>query len=179
MVDLSWQFRKRCEGLSTELRTELALKAYDPLPARLLAKKLDAKLRTPLQMIQASDEASEYLSQIDETIWSGVILRFKPLIILYNPNLSSVRFESTIMHELGHFILKHPPGKLYLAPTGELERDFDSLIEAEASYLGSCLQIPRRGIHWALQRKMKEQSIAKHFGASMEMVRWRLNATQF
>ncbi|NJO56524.1 MAG: ImmA/IrrE family metallo-endopeptidase [Rhodospirillales bacterium] len=46
-------------------------------------------------------------------------------MILYHPNQSPTRFESTIMHELAHLLLKHPSGELYLAPDGSYERDFD------------------------------------------------------
>lgn len=176
MVELSWQFRERCEGIATQWRDHFKLHAYDPLSANSLAAKLDALLCRP-DDLDASDETIEYLSQAQD--WSGIIKSFYPLIILYNPTISPARYESTIMHELSHIILKHPPGRLYLATSGIWERDFDSRIEAEASYLGSCLQIPRRGLHWSQQRKMNIDQIATHFGASIEMVRWRMNADPF
>lgn len=53
-------------------------------------------------------------------------------------------------------------------------RDID---EDEATYLGGCLQIPRRGLLWAVQQKMVLPRIATHFGASEEMVCFRSNMT--
>lgn len=44
-------------------------------------------------------------------------------------------------------------------------------------YLGGCLQIPRRGLLWAIQRQMTQTEIAVHFHASEEMVRFRSNVT--
>jgi hypothetical protein len=176
VVDLSWQFRERCEGIATRWRDHFKLHAYDPLPANRLAEKMNALLCRPADL-DASEEAIEHLSQVQD--WSGIIKSFSPLIILYNPTISSARYESTIMHELSHIILQHPPGQLYLATSGIWEREFDSKIEAEAAYLGSCLQIPRRALYWSQQRKMDIDQIATHFGASIEMVRWRMNANPF
>ena len=176
MVDLSWQFRERCEGIATRWREHFNLLAYDPLPANRLAEALHAQLYRP-DDLDASKEAIEHLSEAQD--WSGIIKSFVPLIILYNPTISPARYESTIMHELSHVILKHPLGRLYLVTGGIWEREFDSLIETEAAYLGSCLQIPRRALHWAEQRKMNIEQIATHFGASIELVRWRINADPF
>jgi Zn-dependent peptidase ImmA (M78 family) len=173
-MELSVAFRLRCEAISSEWRACLKLRAFDPLPASVLARELRATLHRPDEMNEALPEAIDYLSRADD--WFGVILTFNPPLILYNPKQSPARYESTIMHELAHLILKHPPGRLYLTPDGTFTRDFASLIEAEAAYLGSCLQIPRRGFLWAEQKKMNNETIARHFGASLEMVRWRQNA---
>lgn len=54
---------------------------------------------------------------------------------------------------------------------------FDAAQEAEAAYLGGCLQIPREGLLWALRRHMSTAEIARHFGASELMVRYRRNVT--
>lgn len=175
-MELSVAFRLHCEAISSDWRACLKLQAFDPLPANVLARELRAMLHRPDEMNEALPEAIDYLSRADD--WFGVILRFDPPLILYNPKQSPARYESTIMHELAHLILKHPLGRLYLAPDGTFTRDFDSLVEAEAAYLGSCLQIPRRGFLWAEQKKMSNEAIAHHFGASLEMVRWRQNMTK-
>lgn len=173
MTRLNTEFRRRCESISSAQRARMQLRAFDPLRANDLAFCLRAILRCPDEM-EASQEAIEHLSQAEG--WFGVILLFEPAMILYNPNQSPARYESTIMHELAHIILCHPPGRLYLAPDGTYQRDFNSLVEAEAAYLGSCLQIPRRGFLWAVQHGMDDKEIAHHFGASLEMVNWRRNA---
>ncbi len=173
MTQLSKRFRLRCEAISSTWRMNLALRAFDPLLANTLAQKFEATLRRPDEM-DAPQGAIDHLLRADD--WFGMILKFKPPEILYNPNQSPARYESTIMHELAHLILDHPPGRLYLAPDGTFTREFDSVIEAEAAYLGSCLQIPRRGLFWTVQKGMNNKEIACHFGASLEMVRWRQNA---
>lgn len=173
MIELSKPFRRRCESISSDWRVRLKLHMFDPLPANRLAQELKVTLRRPEEMDVSQTVIDHLLKAVD---WFGVILRFDPPLILYHPHQSPARYESTIMHELAHLLLKHPFGELYLAPDGTYTRSFDSILEAEAAYLGSCLQIPRRGMLWALQQGMSHEEIAYHFGASREMVRWRQNA---
>ena len=172
MARLPFKTRMRCEAIASDWRAKLNLYAYDPLPANDLARSLEAELRQPSQM-QVEPEIIKGLNE--SNAWFGVILCFEPILILYHPELSPVRYESTIMHELAHILLKHPPTRLYMAPDGTFKRDFDSKIEIEAAYLGSCLQIPRRGLRWAQERKMTNLEIMQHFGTSREMLQWRIN----
>ncbi len=77
-----------------------------------------------------------------------------PPMIVNDPKQSSARYESTIMHELAHIFLNHPTERIHIAPDGTFEGGSNSVIETEAAYLGSRLQIPRRGLLWALQMGM-------------------------
>ena len=87
---------------------------------------------------------------------------------------SPARQQANIHHEFAHFFLGHP---LALFDAATQQVGASPLHEKEASYLGSCLQIPQRGLAWASQRGWHEQQVAAHFGASLEMVRWRSNVT--
>ena len=78
------------------------------------------------------------------------------------------------MHELAHVILKHKMVSCDSETEQPLRRQQD---EDEAVYLGGCLQIPRRGLLWAIQKKMTVAQIALHFNASEEMVKLRVNVT--
>ncbi|MBD0385780.1 MAG: ImmA/IrrE family metallo-endopeptidase [Nostoc sp. C3-bin3] len=49
--------------------------------------------------------------------------------------------------------------------------------EDEATYLGGCLQIPKRGLLWARQRNMLLPQIAAHYAAREAMVKFRSNVT--
>ncbi len=76
------------------------------------------------------------------------------------------------MHEFAHIILKHK--MVSREPkTGLFQRRQQD--EDEAVYLGGCLQIPRRGLLWAKQKKMNISQIALHYKASEEMVKFRSN----
>lgn len=171
-MQLPKRFQKRCETISSEFRIKLGLQIFDPLPANQLAESLGILICRPDEMDMAK-ETIDFFIQSDN--WWGIIFPVKPPVIVYHPKQSPARYESTIMHELAHLILKHPTEAVYFAPDGTFTRGFDSRIEAEAAYLGSCLQIPKRGLLWAIQKGMNNEEIAHYFGASLEMVSWRQN----
>ncbi len=78
------------------------------------------------------------------------------------------------MHEFGHLLLRHKIVRFDPSTGLPQRRQSD---EDEATYLGGCFQIPRRGLLWAVQRQMTQTEIAVHFNASEEMVRFRSNVT--
>lgn len=173
MMPLSKSFRKQCEAISAEKRMELNLRIFDPLPANLLVQKYGAVVRRPDEMDMPQQVVDYFLANMS---WWGVLFPFEPPVIVYDPKQSPARYESTVMHELAHLILVHPRERIYFAPDGTFSRNYNSAVEAEAAYLGSCLQIPRRGLLWGVQNGKSNEEIAQHFGASIEMVRWRQNA---
>ena len=165
-------FRQRCEAIATSERYALGLNAYNPLPARQLAARYGAILLTPLDLTTEAAAAARYV--LENPGWSAALLSKQPPLILHNPRHSATRQEANLMHELAHLLLSHPlvaflPAGPQPAPAATHER--------EAEYLGSCLQIPQRGLAWASQRHLTQQQAAAHFGASLAMVRWRCNAT--
>ncbi len=176
-AELSVHFRRRCDAIATRWRNQLGLANFEPLAARQLAAAMTATLYRPKEVPNLSAEISTFMECNDK--WHGVIVSFEPRTILYNPQQSPAGFESTIMHELAHFLLHHPPIKLYALTTERYYREYDDLIEREAAFLGGCLQIPRGGILWAKQGELSKEAIAAHFGASERMVQWRLNTVKF
>lgn len=172
MTQLSKEFRNHCEAVSVEWRIKLGLRAFDPLPANMLAEACSVLIRSPEQLA-LSHEVQKYFRQ--QANWWGILFPTTPPIIVYNPNQSPARYESTVMHELAHLLLKHPPQKVYLTTVDGNARNYNSQLEAEAAYLGSCLQIPRRGLYWAVQKGLSNEEIASYFNASQAMVQWRQN----
>ena len=173
MTALSKEFRDRCEVIAIRCRMRLGLRAYDRLPANDLAHSYGVLVHRPEQLEMPGEIREFFLNRED---WWGVLFPTEPPIIVYHPNQSPTRYESTVMHELAHLLLEHPPEQIYLAPDEESGRAFNPRIEAEAAYLGSCLQIPRRGLYWAIQRGMDNSEIACYFKASRALVQWRQNA---
>ncbi|MBC6432384.1 ImmA/IrrE family metallo-endopeptidase [Nostoc sp. HG1] len=102
------------------------------------------------------------------------IIHHNPLWIVYNPCHAPARYQSNLMHEIADILLDHKPVG-FDSVTGLPKRKQNN--EDEATYLGGCLQIPKRGLLWATQRKMLLPQIAAHFGASEAMVKFRSNVT--
>lgn len=170
--NLSPEFRQQCEAIATEQRSLLGLRAFEPFPARTLAAKLGATLWTPESVPNADPEQVRHL--LSQGQWSAAIVRIDPLCIVYNSQHSPPRQEADLMHECAHILLDHPM-VCFNTETGLPQRK--QKFEDEATYLGSCLQIPRRGLLWATQKKMTLAQIGEHFGASQQMVSYRSNLT--
>ena len=173
MTGLSKTFRSRCEALSMQWRIRLGLRAFDRLPADELADACGVLVRRPDQLDVPEEVRDYFLCRED---WWGFLFPTRPPVIVYHPGQPATRYESTVMHEIAHLLLEHPLERVYLAQDDRNGRAFNPRIEAEAAYLGSCLQIPRRGLYWAVQKGMTDEEIALHFGASRALVRWRQNA---
>ncbi|GCE49825.1 uncharacterized protein DUF955 [Thermosporothrix hazakensis] len=180
MRGLDITIRKRCENEGIRLRKALQIHAYDPLPARRLAQYLKVPVISPLE-IPGIDEQLIQILLADNAGWSALTLPLgkEKHLIIYNPNHASTRYESNIMHELAHLLLGHQPICFHQLSGGLLSREFRIADEQAAEYLGGCLQIPARGLDWAFQRGMTLQEIANHFGASLQMVRYRCNMTGY
>ena len=167
---LSVENRKRLEALATKQRSILGFKAYESLPTTVLAKHFQAKIFTPETILNTEPEQVKLLCSRDD--WSAGVILKNPLYIVHNSRHTPARQQSNLMHEFAHIILKHK--MVSRDPkTGLFQRRQQD--EDEAVYLGGCLQIPRRGLLWAIQKQMSLAEIALYFNASEEMVRFRSN----
>ncbi|MEL7354496.1 MAG: ImmA/IrrE family metallo-endopeptidase [Cyanobacteria bacterium J06560_5] len=166
------KFRQRCEAISTQQRSILGLRAFDALPARMLAKHLNAHIFTPSDL--PSLDRLQLLKLVKSEQWSAIIIRQNPLWIAHNPEHSAARQESNLMHELAHILLEHRSITLNASDGSSTREDKR---EEEATFLGGCLQIPKRGLLWAKQSNLTKVQIADHFLASQEMVSFRCAVT--
>lgn len=170
ITSLSTENRQRLEEVATTQRSHINYKAFEQLPASVLAQYFQATIFTAETVPNAEPEQVKLLCGSDK--WSAGIIYKNPLRIVHNSRHALTRQESNLMHEFAHVILKHRMVG-YDPKTGlPLRRQQD---EDEAVYLGGCLQIPRRGLLWAVQKKMTIAQIALHFNASEEMVKFRTN----
>jgi Zn-dependent peptidase ImmA (M78 family) len=178
MRGLDRNLRDWCENEGVRWRRELKLYAYDPLPARLLAQRLKIRVISPME-ISDIDESTLQCLLAEDAGWSALTLPVDEgkHLVIYNPTHAATRYESNVMHELAHLLLGHQPIRFHRLSGGLLVREYRVTDEEAAKYLGGCLQIPARGLDWAFQRGMTIQEIAEHFGASLQMVRYRCNMT--
>lgn len=170
--------RNWCENEGVRWRRELKLYTYDPLPAQLVAQRLKIRVISPMEVPEIDKPTLQCLLAEDAG-WSAVTLPLEEgrHLIIYNPTHAETRYESNVMHELAHLLLGHRPIHFHQLSGGLLVREYRAADEEAAKYLGGCLQIPARGLDWAFQRGMTVQEMAEHFGASLQMVRYRCNMT--
>jgi Zn-dependent peptidase ImmA (M78 family) len=170
-------FRKNSEKISLSFRKELGLNLFDPLPARVLAKHLKIEILTPKDIIGLTQPKKDILLNKGSKEWSAVtILTENNYIIIHNDSHLPERQESNLMHEVAHILCEHKVSSID-SVDGLLFRRYNPEQEAEASFMGACLQLPRLALKWALSRGMQLEQIAIHFNASIEMVRFRTNIT--
>ena len=172
-------FKKDAERIAEDMRRLVGVPMEAPLPARVLARKLEVPVLEPGEIPGLPQKITNQLSFNFERNWSGVTIPVDgENLIIYNPTHLPERQESDIMHELAHILCKHKPARIESA--GFLPwkcRTFDKEQEDQAAWLGGCLQIPRCALLAVLKQKLDNDAIAAHFRASPEMVRFRRNMT--
>jgi hypothetical protein len=171
-------FKKEAEEKAQQFRVALNREKHEPLPASLLAEHLELEIKTPCEIFGGAGEAFNTLINTNE--WSALTLPCKSgnNIIIHNDSHGISRQESNIMHELAHNICGHKTCKnQQINGLGLLMREYNEEQEKEAEWLGSCLQIPRDALVWALKRNMNQQEISEYYQASEDMVRFRINTT--
>lgn len=165
-------FTTRSEKIAEGYRSDLSLQTHDPLMASALAAHLGVSI-CPI-----SDYSKDVAALCNE--WSGVTIHDshgKPFIV-HNSFHSPARQESTLMHELAHIICGHVRADQYegIAIPSNL-RDYNPQQEQEAAYLGGCLQLPRIALLHVFKKQTTEEQIAELYGASLQMVRYRIRIT--
>lgn len=173
-------FKKDAERIAHQYRELLELKKIDPLPASLLANYIGVDLKTPLDILGLREISLNDLYGKGSDSWSGVTLdtKFNEVVVIFNPKESKARRESTLMHEMSHIILNHKPSVIGSSKAVSIPlRNYDPVQESEASWLGSCLQLPRDMLLWCYKNKMNHNEIAKYSNASVKMVQFRINVS--
>lgn len=174
-------FKAEAERTAGFYRKLLELKEHDPLPARMLADKLEIKLLTPQDIPGIDDDLLDKLLIDGKDLWSAAIYRREEKqYIIHNPTHSPFRQESDLMHEIAHAICNHELNDLQTAIMGCIIplRKYDQDQEDEAEWLGASMQLPQKALfhHFKIKR-MNEAAISRHFNASEQMVRYRLGVT--
>lgn len=172
-------FKSEAEKTAIRYRSELGIAEYLPLPAAKLANHLGISIITPSEIKGISDDLLNLLLVgPGKDKWSAAIfLKNDRKHIIHNPTHSLARQESNLMHELAHASCNHALCEMEVALSGIVIplRKYDQVQEAEAEYLGSCLQLPQKALyhyHHVLKKSVDE--ISTEFTASKQMVNFRL-----
>lgn len=169
-------FKAEAERISEQQRAQLGLSQFSPLDAFELAKHLDIPVCSFSDLLSEAETNQLTLAKDISALWMPNT--DGDPIILYNPTHSPSRQQSDIMHEISHILRKHSTSEEIVRLCLQLNlHSYNKVQEEEAIYLGSCLQITRAGLLWALKQSYSYEQIASYYGASVEMVRFRINST--
>ena len=179
MKTLERGFKAWAERTSLALRRELDLTVDDALCPFKLAEYLEIEIWTPDKVPGIT---SDILSLLKEDLWGWSATSFQAngkCFVIYNPDHSSGRRASDVMHEISHNILGHQPATVIISL--ELEglamRSFDQKQEDEANCLAWSLLLPRDGLLRAKSRKLTIEQIANQFSVTQKLVTYRIQTT--
>ena len=179
MSTLERGFKAWAERTAVAVRRELDLSPVEPLDPRLLANRLRVRVVSPHDFPDLPEDVLAQLLDRDAKGWSAAtLLVHDRAIVIYNPTHSAERQASNMVHELAHIMLKHEPAKVMFSHDEQMAtRTFDQRQEDEANWLGWTLLLPRDALVAARRRRMAKAQIAREYGVSENLVRYRLQVT--
>jgi len=172
-------FKTEAEKMAANARQLVGLRETSPLPARQLARALGLVVLGPRDIPGMPEPLATQMLFDFAKNWSGVTIPMEgQTLIIHNTTHNVARQESNLMHEIAHILCEHKPARV--EPPGKLpwaSRSYDEEQEAQAAWLGGCLQIPRPALVSAILDNLDNLAIGVRFNASPEMVRFRRNTT--
>jgi len=172
-------FKSRCEQTSKRYRRKLRVSLEEPLPYRQLADDLGVTLWTPGDIPGLDKETVRQLSVTDPGSWSAVTIKLDSRhVVVVNTAQDERRVPNNVVHELAHIILGHSATRVDISEDGHLWlTTYGRDQESEADWLAASLLLPREGLLSCFSRRRNVEAVAARFQVSVELVRWRLNAT--
>jgi Zn-dependent peptidase ImmA (M78 family) len=170
-------FKAEAERIALEVRRELSLTPTARLDPLLLARHLCIPVLTVRECLKVSENPASLrlLLSSESDSFSAITLFFgERRIIVHNESHAATRQANSIVHELSHCLLEHPP-----APVTDRHgcRYWDATMEDEANWLSGTLLVPRAGALSFARRGDSIEAIAANYGVSVPLCRWRINQT--
>jgi hypothetical protein len=169
-------FKAEAERFALSLRAELGLKVTDPLDSVALATHLEIPVVSleELRRHGASSQSISCLMRRTSGFSALTICEGTRKLIVYNPRHPPTRRANSVVHEVSHVVLEHPPAPA-LGEGGC--RYWDSRLEDEADWQAAALLVPRDGAFAWLRAGNGFSGGANNFGVSLALFRWRVNHT--
>lgn len=168
-------FKNDSDDYSRDVRSEMGLKAYEPLCPWQLAEHLAIPVVPLSEFRDVCLDETLYLTQVEPRCFSAVtVFRGHRRLIVHNDAHTPQRQASNIIHELSHGILRHPPTE----PFGEHGcRNFNQEIEEEANWLGPALLISVEAALHIVRKSMSVAQASELYRVTEDVIRMRLNVT--
>lgn len=170
-------FKAEAERIASDVREELELLPTQRLDPLKLAGHLEIPvfpIRELTRLAVHPDLLRLFLTADRDSFSAVTVFYGRRRIIIHNESHARTRQASNISHELSHCLLEHPPTPA-VSPEGC--RYWDNDVEDEATWLGAALLIPRDGALELVKRGIPLAAIARNYGVSESLCRWRINET--
>lgn len=158
------------------VRADLSLSRTDPVPLDELAKSLGVEIIAGDELVPRSRFVE--LDQIQADCFFACTLRPSPgrVVVVFSPTSEFTRRKSDIAHELAHILLNHDLSRIEKLG-GITFLSCDPVQEEEAGWLSGSLLLPRDLLTIEVRNELDAEKIAEKHGVSVQMARYRLNAT--
>ena len=159
-----------------DLRRQAGIGAEGRLNPFDLEAALGIVIASPGGLGLLTKEDCKHLDRIDARIWSGGATELPDgrLLILLNPNQTLERAAVTVMEEVAHVHLGHQPSTLSLEPTDMPGRRYNEAAEDEAYWTAAAALLPSRVVARAVWDEKPAETLAIHYGVSIELVEFRI-----
>lgn len=169
-MNLKRGFKSRANAVAISVRKKLGLTPFCVFDPESACVHFDISV-IPLSSLGID---VSLLQGIHQESFSAMAVPYGiSLAIVHNDDHSPNRQRSNIAHELSHLFLGHQPCTLL---TNNKQRQFDSTIEAEASYLSGALLLPNEAAI-RIVRKGLSSLAPDHYGISRSMLEYRLRVS--
>jgi IrrE N-terminal-like domain len=169
----NYQDKWRIERQAAEIRRALGVDQFEPLSPWRLADAVPAHVFYPEDF--DSDGLCERLAGVP---WDGFAFTApgdSTLIVILNSARPMTRQAATLMEELAHHLLKHPPSTIKRDPaTGLLSRTYRRAHEEEAYDLGAATLLTKECIQRDVAAKRTASDIASEHSCSTDLVVYRI-----
>jgi hypothetical protein len=179
VVALRRGFKTWCENAARGYRRELELSPVAPLDPRVLAQHLGVTIWTPGEIPGINPKDVHHLTVVARESWSAATLRNgNASLIIINNGHALTRQNNSLVHEIGHVVLRHEPAKMYVTPDGHMMMsEYNPIHEGEADWFAGAILVPRDALLDATARGLTDQAAADYFGVSSAVVQMRRNLT--
>lgn len=168
-------FRKEAEEYALEFRSEMGLQKADPLSALQLANHLAIPVTKLSEVVGMPSEILNYYFGVGSDDFSATSLcEGSYREIVHNDSHHPNRQNSSVMHEIAHILLGHPPKPPLME---DACRHFDPMAEYEANQLAFTLLLPKPAALVAYERFSTTSEAAAFFGVSRAVVELRIRIT--
>jgi Zn-dependent peptidase ImmA (M78 family) len=168
-------FAAEAERQAARIRDELGLGRADTVDIREVARHLGVRVVAADELVDIT--RLQELERLQAFAFSGCTFDLNGTrVIVFNPLRTPERTQSDIAHELSHLLLGHELDEVRVVADVPF-RTCQPDQEEEATNLGGALLLPRPLMLRAVRQGLGVEEIARQFGVTVEMTRFRFNKT--
>lgn len=159
------------KAVATDLRTELGLSQFEKVDPHKACELLEIPVVRLNSLVLRSPVRDYFAGQGSARFSAATGFEGSRRFIIVNDSHHPNRQVSSLAHELGHALLRHPPTPIL---TGDGYRNWDGEIEEQAAFFSGVFLVPDEACRWILKQGINRIEAARLFGVSQGMLDYRL-----